>query len=285
MTKEVLDSAIARIKNKCTIFNPIKLRNLRNFEVAKYYNYKINAINDFFKEESLDSAVVRISGGIDSAIVYNLLIQASLIDNSPIKKIVALIMPIFCPGTTNQNESLIKGKLIVSQHSKSESYILDLSEALQQHLLIVQKQGLFPTKFSIGQLASYIRTPQLYFQVAIMKQKGLNPIVVGSTNRDEGSYIGYYGKTSDGAVDLQPIADIHKSEVYQLAELLKIPQEIIDSKPSSDVWDGKSDEERIGVPFWFLELYILMKDYPDIIPNFDEEQNNKNAMNKILLIL
>ena len=58
-------------------------------------------------------------------------------------------------------------------------------------------------------------------------------------------------------VDLQPISDLHKSEVYALAKLLEIPQDIIDAPPAGDVYDGRVDEEMIGAPYWFVELYLL----------------------------
>src|SRR5690606_27646773 len=112
-----------------------------------------------------------------------------------------------------------------------------------------------------GQLASIVRTPCLYYNAAILQSQGFKSIVVGTTNRDEGSYIGFFGKASDAMVDLQPIADIHKSEVYEVAKLLNIPQEIIDAKPRGDVYDGRCDEEMIGAPYWFLEMYLLMKQY------------------------
>ena len=70
---------------------------------------------------------------------------------------------------------------------------------------------------------------------------------------------------------LQIISDIHKSEVYQLANVLGVNQEIINEKPRGDVWDNKVDEEMIGAPYWFLEMYLLMKEYkPKIDVNGDE---------------
>jgi NAD+ synthase (glutamine-hydrolysing) len=88
-------------------------------------------------------------------------------------------------------------------------------------------------------------------------------VVVGTTNRSEGAYIGFFGKASDGMVDIQPIYDIHKSEVYQVAKLLGVPQNIIDATPSGDVFDGRVDEQMIGASYDFLELYQLILSNPN----------------------
>lgn len=80
-------------------------------------------------------------------------------------------------------------------------------------------------------------------------------MLCGTTNRDEGSYIGFFGKASDGMVDLQLISDLHKSEVYQLARLLEISEIVINAVPTGDTYNGMLDEEMIGTSYDFLELY------------------------------
>ena len=64
-------------------------------------------------------------------------------------------------------------------------------------------------------------------------------------------------------VDLQIISDIHKSEVYKIAELLNIPQEIINTVPSGDMYDGRSDEQVFGATYDFVELFLLLKSIQD----------------------
>lgn len=228
----------------------------RNFKTEDYVSAKIEALNNFFNVEKLDSCVVGISGGVDSALVIKLLYEASKLPNSPIKKIIGLIMPINCLGTSGQD--LATNKAI--EYCKESGYdynLLDLSEAIKPYLEGMQHYR--PSNWSIGQLASIVRTPALYFQAAILQQCGYRSIVVGTTNRDEGSYIGFFGKASDAMVDLQPIADLHKTEIYQLAEYYNIPEYITGDKPKGDVWDGKCDEEMIGAPYEFLQIFLLAK--------------------------
>ncbi|MEO6304806.1 MAG: NAD(+) synthase [Bacteroidia bacterium] len=233
----------------------------RGFNCEDYLKRKIEAINSFFKQEKLDSAVIGLSGGIDSAVVYKLLIEASKVKNSPIKAIVGIFLPISDEGISGQSEAEIKvNSLIESTNKESKAFyrLIDLSNS------VIAMKAQFTEKFtpwSSGQMACICRTPALYGYAAILQTEGYKSLVVGTTNRDEGSYIGFFGKASDAMVDLQPIADIHKSEVWDLAKLLNVPGEIVNATPKGDVWDGAVDEEMIGAPYWFLKMYLLMKEY------------------------
>jgi NAD+ synthetase len=233
---------------------------IRNFNSEKYLVAKTEKINSFFKENNLDSCVLGISGGIDSAVVYKLLLRASKQNSSPLKKIVALLMPIYGIGTSNQNNAMEKGLKVIEASGITSCYVNDLTTAMESYCATL-KSSHNPDAWSVGQLASIVRTPHLYFHAALLQQEGFKSLVSGTTNRDEGSYIGFFGKASDAMVDLQPIADIHKSEVYEIAKLLNVPEEVINATPAGDVWDGKTDEEMIGAPYWFLEMYLLMKEY------------------------
>jgi NAD+ synthetase len=239
----------------------------RNFDASTYIKAKKEKINFFFKQNHLDSCVVGISGGIDSAVVYKLLLEASRQTGSPIKKIIALLMPIYGEGTSNQNSATQKGQELIEPSEIVSYYTQDLSFVLENYCKSL-KAEITPSAWAVGQLASIVRTPNLYFHAALLQQQGYHSIVVGTTNRDEGSYIGFFGKASDAMVDLQPIADIHKSEVYAIAKKLNVPEKILTAIPAGDVWDGKTDEEMIGAPYWFLETYLLMKEY-----NIEPEEN------------
>lgn len=236
-------------------------RKLRNFEVNKYIQMKSDAINEFFTKNSLDSAVIGISGGVDSAVTLMLLLEAKKQPNSPLKQILPLIVPIHGRGTSRQNDATDIAKRFLN--SIGEKYVeCDITKAYNN---ILFETPFTTNPWSEGQMASCLRVPVFYFHAALLQAKGYKSIVVGTTNRDEGSYIGFFGKASDGMVDLQPIADIHKSEVYKVACELGVTQEIIDAVPSGDVWDSRVDEQMIGAPYDFIELFILCKDYNHII--------------------
>ena len=231
------------------------LLNDRGFNAKYYIDNKVIKINEFFEVNKLDSCVIGISGGIDSAVVYKLLKLASEQEGSPIKIIKPLLLPINSPGITGQSEAISFGEKVIE--------VFDGSSTMYLSSIAQSYSNFFPdaTPWTQGQIASIVRTPILYGQASYLQQKGYKSIVVGTTNRDEGAYIGFYGKASDAMVDLQPIADIHKLEVIAIAKLLSVPKEIIERVPTGDVYDGSTDEETIGAPYWFIQLYLLNKQY------------------------
>jgi len=242
-----------------------QLRQLRGFDPDAYLHRKLAAINLFFTTNRLDAAVLGLSGGVDSAVVFCLLREASLLEGSPIRKIVPLLMPIHGEGATNQDQAASRALQLMKDKACTDYLVFNLTEAYQAIV-----RGAPGNAWAQGQLASVLRTPALYYHAALLQTQGYASLVVGTTNRDEGSYIGFFGKASDGMVDLQPIADIHKSEVYQVARKLGVSEIILRATPSGDVFDGRCDEEMIGAPYWALEMYLLIKDYsgpqPEGIP-------------------
>ena len=80
-------------------------------------------------------------------------------------------------------------------------------------------------------------------------------MVMGTGNHDEDGYLGYFCKAGDGVVEVQLIADLHKSEVFKVGAVLGVPQSILSSPPSADLWEGQTDEDELGVTYDFVELY------------------------------
>lgn len=258
-------------------------KKLRAFNAEDYLMDKTFAVNKFFRDNELDSAVVGLSGGIDSAVTLSLLLHASeskyAFGESPIKKVVAVIAPIEGKGTTGQEDAANKALFLVQEFhnyklssKKLEVIYCPLQRAAKSIMQSCKKKKSelysrfhtmpMPSPWVEGQMDSVLRTPLFYMQAARLQEEGYKSLVVGTTNRDEGSYIGFFGKASDGMVDLQPIADLHKSEVYKVAALFpQIPASIINATPKGDVWDGKCDQEMIGAPYDFLEMYLLIKQY------------------------
>jgi NAD+ synthetase len=272
----------------------------RNFQAFDYLEKKTKAINKFFSDNSLDAVCVGLSGGIDSAVVLGLLTRAANEPGSPIKKIHAVIMPIKGKGTSNQDEATARAVGMIRHLpdtwiKNGQGYpvvhnVADLTLAYEAYSFVgnrMQFTGNYApqiyatftekaARWAAGQLASIVRTPYIYYQAAIMQADGFKSIVVGTTNRDEGAYIGFFGKASDGMVDLQPIADLHKSEVVKIAHLVGVTKEIIDATPAGDVYDGKSDEEMIGAPYWFLEMYQMLK-YMDEVEQYKKLNHRDKA--------
>ena len=256
------------------------LKELRGFNVDKYIIDKTNALREFFYNNKLSAVVVPISGGVDSAVV--LALMHTLLKEGVLKQVMPIFIPINYKGITGQKEAAIRAEELCERFDFS-FYSVDGTEATESIIMNSCDVLDFDRKeWAYGQVASIVRTPIIYYHAAILQTAGYRSIGVGTTNRDEGSYIGFYGKASDGMNDLQPIADIHKSEVYQLAEYFKIPKSIINEKPKGDVWDSKNDEEMIGAPYWFLELYLLSLEFQYSIWNHTEDitVEEKHQMNQ-----
>lgn len=241
-----------------------KIRLEKNFNAKDYVEKKAKVINEYMSKFNLKACVVAISGGIDSAVVLGIINYAFKQKNSPIKKVIPLLLPITkSTGVTNQEDATIRGKELCDKLGL-KSYVVDLSRintTIREDLETVL--GIKGEDWAIGQLGPYSRTPILYYTTSLLSQEGMNAIICGTTNKDEGTYLGYIGKASDGMVDVQIISDIHKSEVYKVGEYLDIPRSIMEVTPSGDMYDNRSDETVFGAPYDFVELYLNYLNYDE----------------------
>ena len=109
--------------------------------------------------------------------------------------------------------------------------------------------------FSRGQLRSYLRTPANYYASQLLREQGFPAVVVGTGNKDEDGYLAYFCKYGDGAVDVQLISDLHKSQVFQVGKILGVPESILSAAPSADLWPDHTDEDEMGFSYDFIEFY------------------------------
>lgn len=231
-------------------------RHKRGFDAKTYIENKKEIINAYFKESKLTHAVVAVSGGIDSAIVLGLLKETLSMEGSFLKEIVAITLPAKTnSGVTGQITSEERAievchALGVKAHSVDLSiHSKHISDDIESVLSIEAND------WAKGQLVPYLRTSMLYYFTTLLTQENKKAVLVGTTNADEGQYLGYIGKASDGMVDIQPISDLHKSEVYLVAKELNIPESIINIKPTGDMYDNRTDEEVFGASYNFVEAY------------------------------
>ena len=191
---------------------------------------RIEAIREFLKEKiGSKYAVLGISSGIDSSLVLTLL--ATAIDQDKIKAI-------FMPDRYTKQEDYDDIKML------SESTGVEIIEVNIENIFQSYRNILNSTDKKIeGNVRSRIRANILYYHANL-----LGGLVIGTTNRTE-YLLGYYTKYGDGACDIEPIEGLYKTDVWDIASILKIPQSIIDKRPSAGLWEGQYDEEELKMNY------------------------------------
>lgn len=239
------------------------LRERRNFEPENYLAAKTRMLNEYMSDAGLSSCVVAVSGGIDSALALGIVHEASQQPDSPIEKIYPLALPIYHDKFTKNQEPATERAREVCETFGLDLIEIDLTETYDAMKKAVDSAvGVEGGPWAAGQLVAYLRTPANYYTTSLTTQQDQNGILCGTTNRDEGAYLGYVGKASDGIVDVQLISDLHKSEVRALSAHLGVPESIMQATPTGDMFDGRIDEEVFGAPYDHVELFHLLRSLP-----------------------
>ena len=195
------------------------------------------------------SLVIGISGGIDSSVSSTLSAMTGI-------KTIVLSMPIK-QKSSQHDLSLKHQEWLVKNFKNVEVHTLNLDKLFETFENSLSK---FDSEHGMANSRARIRMTTLY-QVAAAK-KG---IVVGTGNKVEDFGVGFYTKYGDGGVDISPIADCNKSEVWEIGKSLNILQEIIEAAPTDGLWDdGRTDEGQLGLKYAELE----------------EAMNNVNSINR-----
>ncbi|KAK8802670.1 hypothetical protein WA171_006346 [Blastocystis sp. BT1] len=247
-------------------------RKERNFNAAKWINDKCTLFNDYMKRCGLKAAVVSVSGGIDSAVTLGLMKRSMDLPSSPLKRILGISQPIHSSQWAYDRAAECAKAFGVELVVIDQTSVFDSLKKIVDDSVGVEGQA-----FASGQLRSYMRTPVGYYVAQLLSQGGTPCIVLGTGNHDEDGYLGYFCKAGDGVVDVQLISDLHKSEVFKVGAELGVPESILRSPPSADLWDGQTDEEELGVSYDFVELYTgwylkqSEEDQKGFVESMDEE--------------
>lgn len=227
-----------------------RYRTERGFNPETKANEICKKLSDYMAKFGLTGCVISVSGGIDSAVTYALAKLTQKTYPDIVKRVVPLAQPIH-----SSDWALNRANELCSIFG-DKPFIIDQTGIFDSLTSQVEEQtGLPGNDFSRGQMRSYMRTPVNYFVTQLLSQNGYPSIVLGTGNLDEDMYLKYFCKPGDGTVDVQFIYDCHKSEVFQLAKYLGVPDSIVNAKPSADLWDGQEDENELNVSYDFIELY------------------------------
>lgn len=227
-----------------------EIRAKRNFDPKSWVEKKITMFNDFMRHAGLKGCTISVSGGVDSAVSFGLMSLAAKQEGSPIERVMGVAQPI------HSTEKVWKRALELEQAFGNPVKVVDQT-ALHDQLreLVDNSVGIKGEPFATGQLRSYQRTPVGYYVAQLISQSGYPCVVVGTGNFDEDGYLMYYCKAGDGVVDVQLIADLHKSEVFAVGREIGVPASILEAPPTADLWDGQTDHEELGMSYCFVELY------------------------------
>jgi len=225
-------------------------------------------IDDYCKSVpfKLQSLVVGISGGIDSSVVSTL---CSLTG----RKTIVLSMPI--KQHQNQHGLSVKhGNWLAKKFSNVELNIIDLENIFNKFKKTLNK---FNNEHGFANSRTRLRMTTLY-QVAVAN----NGIVVGTGNKVEDFGVGFYTKYGDGGVDISPIADCTKTQVWELGKYLGIDNKIIEAEPTDGLWnDSRTDVEQLGMSYVDLEKAMSNSDDPNYKKYLEIRKKNLHKMNPI----
>ena len=249
----------------------------RGFDAQTWLDAKCLLLNRYIGHSGLKSVVVAVSGGIDSAVVLGIAARAQRMPDSPIERIVAVTLPDrLNDGVTGQGEAASLAHQVCEAFG-IPALEVDISPAVNDVILAVERAVGAPqedrAQWCRGQSTSYVRTPFLYYVTSVLSAQGTPGVLLGTTNLSEGGYLGYFGKASDGMVDVQIVSDLYKSEVYQVAELLGVPRAVVGRAPTGDMYDATTDEVVFGAPYDYVELFMEGLRFPGRYQSYTDPED------------
>jgi len=217
-------------------------------KTEKVVDHIVNWLKDYAAKAGMKGFTIGISGGIDSAVTSTLCARTGL-------ELLCLEMPIHQHAhqvgrAANHIEWLQKNFNSVSRQE------IDLTPVFDSFVAALPKVDEDSRFLTLANARARLRMTTLYYFAGLKKY-----LVAGTGNKVEDFGVGFYTKYGDGGVDLSPIADLLKSEVYEIARFLGINQEIIDAAPTDGLWaDNRSDEDQIGATYPELEWAMQMQE-------------------------
>ena len=236
--------------------------------VVKRAKIIIEWINRYCEKTSFNpkSLIVGISGGIDSSVVSTLCALTK-------KKTIVLSMPI--KQIKSQHDlSIEHGKWLIKKFKNVDHKVIELENLFENFEKILEQ---FSNEHGFANSRARLRMATLY-QVAAAN----SGIVVGTGNKVEDFGVGFYTKYGDGGVDISPIADCNKSQVWELGKYLGVNQKIIDAEPTDGLWnDGRNDTDQLGMSYAELEKAMENKNDPNYKKYLEIRNKNLHKMEPI----
>ena len=216
-------------------------------QTEKVVNHIVNWLKDYATNASVNGFVVGVSGGIDSAVTSTLCAKTGL-------NVLCVEMPIHQAEShvTRAQEHISQLKNHFENVDDTRTDLTPVFEEFKTEIFMDGDQA--TVDMALANTRARLRMTTLYYYAGLY---GL--LVAGTGNKVEDFGVGFYTKYGDGGVDLSPIADLLKSEVYEIGEFLKVPKSIMKAAPSDGLFgDTRSDEDQIGASYPELEWAMKM---------------------------
>lgn len=220
----------------------------------------ISFLRKTFDSAGFSHAVVAVSGGVDSAVSLALTVQALGKEN---------VFPLLLPYGMLNTQGVLDGMALVNQIHIPLAHVVRIDIKSAVDAIIGKEIGVD----TIRKGNVMARTRMIY---VFDQAKKRNSLVVGTENKSE-HLLGYFTRYGDSASDIEPIVHLYKTEVYELATYLDIPQSIIDKPPSAGLWPDQTDEKEFGFSYKDADnilklLYDEKKTVDDVVAlGFDKE--------------
>ena len=216
--------------------------NKLDLNLKEVHSELVKFLRESFKKAGFSKAVLGLSGGIDSALVAYLLRDALGKEN---------VLAIMMPYKSSNPDSLNHAKLVVEDLGIN-SKTIEITDMIDAYF----KNEKEATSLRMGNKMARERMSILFDYSS--KE---NALVVGTSNKTE-IYLGYSTQFGDSACALNPIGDLYKTNIWDLSRYLKIPNELIEKKPSADLWEGQTDEQEMGLTYKEADqvMYSLLEE-------------------------
>ena len=203
--------------------------NKLDLNLKDVHNELVKFLRENFKKAGFSKAVLGLSGGIDSALVAYLLRDALGKEN---------VLAIMMPYKSSNPDSLNHAKLVV-EDLKISAKSIEITDMIDAY---------FKNEKEASSLRMGNKMARERMSILFDYSSKENALVVGTSNKTE-IYLGYSTQFGDSACALNPIGDLYKTNIWDLSRYLKIPNELIEKKPSADLWEGQTDEQEMGLTY------------------------------------
>ena len=203
--------------------------NKLDLNLKEVHNELVEFLRESFKKAGFSKAVLGLSGGIDSALVAYLLRDALGKEN---------VLAIMMPYKSSNPDSLNHAKLVI-EDLKINAKTIEITNMIDAY---------FKNEKEASSLRMGNKMARERMSILFDYSSKENALVVGTSNKTE-IYLGYSTQFGDSACALNPIGDLYKTNIWDLSRYLKIPNELIEKKPSADLWEGQTDEQEMGLTY------------------------------------